>query len=61
MYRAHRIPFVTNINYLKGIFVHISASASACVIDFFFIGTSEVQGPLPVQGGGQPLRQTEIQ
>ena len=54
VYRAQRIPFVTNINYLKGIFAQIIASVRARVIEFFLIGTTEVQGPLPVQGGGQP-------
>ena len=48
VYRAQRIPFVTNINYLKGIFAQISASVCASVIEIFLIGTSEVQGPLPV-------------
>ena len=61
VYRAKRIPFVTNINYLKGIFAQISASVRARVIKFFLIGASEVQGSLPVQGGGHPLRQTEMQ
>ena len=54
MYRAQRIPFVTNINYLKGIFAQISASVRAREIEIFLIGTGEVWGPLPVQGGGQP-------
>ena len=35
MYRAQCIPFVTNINYLKGIFAQISASLCASVIEFF--------------------------
>ena len=41
MYRAQRIPFVTNINYLKGILAQISASVCARVIEIFLIGTSE--------------------
>ena len=61
VYRAQRILFDTNINYLKGIFAQISASVRARVIEIFLIVTSEVQGSLPVQGGGQPLRQTEMQ
>ena len=54
VYWAQRVPFVTNINYLKGIFAQISASVRAREIEFFFIGTGEVLGPLPVQGGSQP-------
>jgi len=54
VYRAQRIPFVTNIYYLKGIFGQISASVRARAIEIFLIGTGEVRGPLPVQGDGQP-------
>ena len=54
VYRDQRIPFVTNIYYQKVFFALISASVCAGVIDIFFIGTGEVWGPLPVQGGGQP-------
>ena len=42
VYRAQRIPFVTNINKLRGFFAQISASVRARVIEFFFIGNSEV-------------------
>ena len=42
VYRAQRIPFVTNINYLKGIFAQISASVRARAIEIFLIGTGEV-------------------
>ena len=42
VYRAQRIPFVTNINYLRGFFAQINASARAKVIEIFLIGTSEV-------------------
>ena len=61
VHRAQCIPFVTNSNYLKGIFAQINASVRTKVIEIFSIVTSEVQGSLPVQGGGQPLRQTEMQ
>ena len=37
MYRAQRIPFVNNINYLRGIFVQISESVRARVIEFFLL------------------------
>ena len=42
VYTAQRISFVTNINYLGGIFAQISASVCARVIEIFLIGTSEV-------------------
>ena len=44
VYRAQRVPFVSNINYLGGTFAQISASVRARVIEFFLIGISEVQG-----------------
>ena len=52
VFRAQRVPFVTNINFIKGIFAQISASVCTREIAFFFISTGEVGGPRPVQGGG---------
>ena len=36
VYRAQCIPFVTNINYLKGIFAQLSASVHARVFKIYF-------------------------
>ena len=57
VYRAQHVSFVTIINNLKGIFAQISASVCAREIEIFLIGTGEVWGPLPVQGGQPSGRQ----
>ena len=39
VYRAQLVSFVTNINYLKGIYPQISASVCAKEIEFFLVDT----------------------